>query len=191
MSRITFLPTAAVTAALLITLVGCSGSATSGDTKPAADAPASSSQDAGAEPQASEQAEPAAPGLNTPVTVGSLEFTVTGIAEIGPTIGEEPLSQTAQGTYVQVDIQVKNVGKKSETFFTAYTKLVDAAGSTFDADAMAAIYLRSDTNWASAINPGNTMSGPVIFDVPAGTDPVSLQVTDNMFSSDGPLINLK
>ena len=51
--------------------------------------------------------------------------------------------------------------------------------------------MRSDASWVSAINPGNTMAGPVVFDVPAGTVAEFLMVKENMFASDGELIALK
>ena len=68
---------------------------------------------------------------------------------------------------------------------------LDAEGKQFAADSMAPIYLQSDTSWVSGINPGNTMAGPVVFDVPAGTVAEYLMVKENMFIDKGELIALK
>lgn len=192
----TALTTTAVSAALLLSLTGCSSSAIdkAADFVPVTDAPAADAPaaDAPTEEAPAEEApaEPATPGLNTPVTVGTFEFTATGFSEIGPTIGDAPLSSDAQGTYLQVDLSVKNLGKKSETFLSNYVKLVDAAGNTYDSDTMAAIYADSQTSWVTGINPGNAAAGPIIFDVPAGTQAVSILVSDSMFD-DGTPITLK
>lgn len=191
MSPRTALIATAAAAALLLALPGCSSAAPSSANAPAAPVADTSAADAPVEQTADAAVAPDAPGLNTPVTVGSLEFTALGITEIGTTIGESPLSQDAQGTFLQLDLKVANVGNKSETFLDTYVKLVDAAGNTYDADSMAAVYLQSDAKtWLSGINPGNAVEGPVIFDVPVGTQPVAVQVTDNMFKK-GETIELK
>ncbi|GAA2534084.1 hypothetical protein GCM10009860_12850 [Microbacterium mitrae] len=188
--------TAAVAAvALTITLAGCSAPTTSeADSDPITatqPAEASTAPDDATSAEPAPPAEPEVPGLNTPLTVGEFEFTVTGSAELGATIGEEPLSHTAQGVFLQVDLSVKNIGNKSETFFDSYVTLVDVEGKQYDADSMASIYLDSAATWALGINPGNTMAGPVVFDVPAGTVAEFLMVKDNMFADDGELIALK
>lgn len=166
----------AALAALALALVGCSSpSSTPTGDAPAAEAPA-------AEAPAAEA--PAVPGLNTPVTSGTFEFTALGVTDLGTTIGTDPLSTTAQGTFLQVDLKVANIGTEGEMFLVNYVKLVDAEGRTFDADSMAAVYLDSSAGtWVASINPGNAVQGPVVFDVPAGTQAASIQVTDSLFST--------
>jgi len=128
--------------------------------------------------------------LNTPVKVGSFEYTVTGSKDVGTTVGASPLTQTAQGTFIEVDLTIKNVGNSAVTFLYNYVKLVDASGKTFDADPTATLYASPDQSaWVAAINPGNGLAGPILFDVPPGTKAVSVQVSDNAFST-GQTINL-
>lgn len=171
----------AAAAALALILVGCSSpSSAPGGEAPAVEAPAAEAPTA-EEPAAEE---PAVPGLNTPVVSGTFEFTALGVTDLGTTIGTEPLSTTAQGTFLQVDLKVANIGAEGEMFLVNYVKLVDAEGRTFDADSMAAVYLDSSAGtWVASINPGNAVQGPVIFDVPAGTQAASIQVTDSLFST--------
>ena len=168
--------TAAITAGLALT--GCS----TGGTTAAGGAPATS---------ASAPAAPKDAGLNTPVTVGSFEYTVTGSKDVGNTVGPSPLTKTAQGTFIQVDLSVKNVGNSSATFLSNYVKLVDGTGKTYDADPTATLYASPNQSaWVAAINPGNSLTGPVLFDVPAGTTAAKVQVSDNAFTT-GKTINLQ
>ncbi|WP_349863745.1 DUF4352 domain-containing protein [Leifsonia sp. WHRI 6310E] len=170
--RIT-LVTAATAIAAGLALTGCSGGTTAAGT-PGGAANGSTS---------SAPAAPAAPGLNTPLTVGSFEYTALGVQDIGATAGTSPLTATAQGTFLQVDLKIANTGNSSATFIVNYVKLVDAAGKTYDADASATLYASPDQNaWVAGINPGNAIQGPILFDVPAGTAPASIQVSDNAFS---------
>ncbi|WP_374009881.1 DUF4352 domain-containing protein [Leifsonia sp. LS-T14] len=139
---------------------------------------------------ASAPAAPQVAGLNTPVKVGSFEYTATGSKDAGATVGASPLTQTAQGTFIEVDLTIKNVGNSAATFLSNYVKLVDASGKTFDADPTATLYASPNQSaWVAAINPGNALTGPIFFDVPAGTKAVSVQVSDNAFST-GQTINL-
>ena len=170
--RIT-LVTAATAIAAGLALTGCSGGTTAAGT-PGGAANGNTS---------SAPAAPAAPGLNTPITVGSFEYTALGVQDIGATAGTSPLTATAQGTFLQVDLKIANTGNSSATFIVNYVKLVDAAGKTYDADASATLYASPDQNaWVAGINPGNAIQGPILFDVPAGTAPASIQVSDNAFS---------
>jgi len=169
-------------------LTGCSAGTQPSDgpvARPDAseEVPADAPVEAGSEPEA-----PEAPGLNTPVTVGSFQFTALGVADAGTTAGSGPLTQTAQGTYVRVDLAVTNVGDKAETFIVNYVKIKDAEGKTYDADGTATIYASGDAQtWIAGINPGNSVQGPILFDVPAGTTPVELLVSDNAFTDGTPI----
>ncbi len=149
---------------------------------------------AGAGSTASGSAAAAAPktaGLNTAVRVGSFEYTVTADRDAGTTAGASPLTKTAQGTFIEVGLTVKNVGSSSATFLSNYIKLVDTTGKTYDADPTATLYASPNQSaWVAAINPGNAITGPILFDVPAGTNAASVQVSDNAFTK-GETINLQ
>jgi len=126
--------------------------------------------------------------MNTAVKAGSFEFTVLDVKDAGTTVGTAPLSRTAQGSFFQVDLKVANVGNSSQTFIADDVKLQDAAGKTYNADDTASLYLQGDAQtWVSAINPGNAVQGPVLFDLPAGTKPTTLLVSDNAFTKGTPI----
>jgi len=161
--------------ALAVTLTGCS-------------AGGSSSAPAAAEKSASTSSSPSAPGMNTPVKAGSFEFTVLDVKDAGTTVGTAPLGKTAQGSYFQVDLKVANTGNSSQTFLADDVKLKDAAGKTYNADVTATLYASGDAStWVAAINPGNAVQGPVLFDVPTGTKPTTLLVADNAFTTGSPI----
>ncbi len=151
-------------------------------------APATGTGSDGASGTSSEPATPEIPGPGTPVTVGSFEFTVTGSSELGTTVGTSPFTRTAQGTFIQVDLTVKNVGDSSATFLSNYVTLVDSAGKSYDSDSTATFYASPDQNaWVAGINPGNAIQGPIVFDVPAGTTAVSIRVSDSAFAKGTPI----
>jgi hypothetical protein len=182
--RITRTATAiAATAAIAaLALTGCSTGGASAGAGPSASSTGAS------DASASAPSKPTAPGLNTPVTAGTFQYTATGVKDAGPTIGTAPFTQTAQGTYIQVDFTITNTGNSAATFLSNYVKLQDAAGKTFDADPTASLYASPDQQaWVAAINPGNTLTGPILFDVPAGTQPVSVLVSDNAFTKGEPI----
>jgi len=165
--------TAAVAVAAAVALTGCgvAHNPASADKATSAGGPSAT-------------ATPATPGLNTPVTAGTFQFTAIDVKDAGTTVGSSLLKQTAQGTYIQVDLKIANTGDKAETFIVNDVKLVDAAGKTYDADPTATLYASPSSNaWVAAINPGNAIQGPVLFDVPAGTKAASIQVSDNLFSA--------
>ena len=173
--RITLITTATAIAAGLA-LTGCSAATTA-----AGRSTGSASSSSPAAPAA--PAAPASAGLNTPVKAGSFEYTALSVTDAGPTVGTSPLSQTAQGTYLQVDLKIANSGNSAATFIVNYVKLVDASGKTYDADPTATLYASSDQNaWVAGINPGNAIQGPILFDVPVGTKAASVLVSDNAFT---------
>lgn len=169
------LTAAGVALAVALALTGCGATSTSGNS--AAGSSAGSSTEA------------ATPGLNVPVTVGAFEFTALAAADAGATVGASPLEQTAQGSYFRLDLKIANVGDGPETFIVNYVTLEDADGKTYDADALATLYAGGDSQaWVAAINPGNAVEGPLLFDLPAGTQPVKLLVRDSILSDGTPIV---
>jgi hypothetical protein len=128
-------------------------------------------------------AAPAAATVGTPVRDGDFEFTVTDVQRGRTELGTQYLNTTAQGEFVLVDLTVRNVGDEPGTLFDQNTKLYDTQGREFRPSSSAAIYLPDNADViAQAINPGNQVSGTVVFDVPAGTNLASIELHDSAFS---------
>jgi hypothetical protein len=142
---------------------------------PAASAPAG---DAPAE----ESPASAAAGIGTPVRDGKFEFTVTGVEPGVARIGDDMFGQDAQGQFLLVHVTVTNIGEEAQYFDGSSQKLTDAQGRTHSADTGAAIYLGDAQSFLNQINPGNSVQGTVVFDVPADAAPASVELHDSPFS---------
>ncbi|MFG2293047.1 DUF4352 domain-containing protein [Streptomyces sp. NPDC048603] len=121
------------------------------------------------------------PGLGEPARDGKFEFTVTrlrpGVSNIGGQYGRD-----AQGQFFLVHMTVRNIGDRAQTFDGSDQKLIDRNGSEYSADTAAALYLDKSESFLNRINPGNTVDGIVVFDVPRTASPVRIELHDSLFS---------
>ncbi|MFI8775335.1 DUF4352 domain-containing protein [Gordonia sp. NPDC062954] len=161
---------------IIIVAVGQGGSSDSGDT-------GSSSENANSASGDDNDGESSA-GLNTPVRDGKFEFVVSnvegGLAEVGE---NEFLREQAQGQFVIVSMSVKNISDEPQSFDPSSQKLKDTEGRTFEPDTTAQIALGgSDVPVWDNINPGNAVDVKVVYDMPQGAVPASIELHDSMFS---------
>jgi hypothetical protein len=140
----------------------------------AAAKPAAAPADAGKPASASQ--------LGKPVRDGKFEFTVTKIRPGVRQVGGSAFGVKAQGQFVLVSVTVENIGDEPQSLFGDNQKLFDAAGREYSADSEAAVYLADSNSLWEEINPGNTVDGVIVFDVPKGTDPTRLELHDSLFS---------
>lgn len=132
--------------------------------------------------QADKPAAKAGPGIGTPVRDGKFEFTVTGV-KTASSVGQSGLSKQAQGQFLIYAMTVQNVGDEAQLFDASNQKLLGADGKQYSADSAAGIYLGEAGNaFLNQINPGNTVKGQIVFDVPKGTEVSELELHDSMFS---------
>jgi hypothetical protein len=126
----------------------------------------------------------AAAGLNTPVRDGKFEFTVTGVDCSQNTIGQSSLTTTANGVFCVVSVNVTNIGNEAQTLDATSQYGYDAQNNKYSTDTEAEIYL-PNTGGAlfNQLNPGTSVSGQIVYDVPAGTQLTKLELHDSMFSS--------
>lgn len=130
--------------------------------------------------------------LNEPATDGKFEFTVASVECGKPTVGtNQYLQKTAQGQYCLLNLTIKNVGDKAQTFDSSNVSLYDAAGAKFSADAVASGYANPDSStFLNQINPGNSVTAAVVFDLPKDKTPVTAELHDGVFSR-GVKVNLQ
>lgn len=130
--------------------------------------------------------------LNEPARDGKFEFVVKGVECGKTTIGtNQYLTKNAQGQFCLMTINVKNVGDKAQGFFGTNQKLLNAQNQQYTADDAAGVYI--DQNYStmfSNINPGNSVEGVIVFDIPKDQTPVSAELHDSSFSN-GVKINLQ
>lgn len=126
--------------------------------------------------------EPTSSRLGEPARDGQFEFVVSGI-ECGATkIGSQHFNTTAQGMFCVVELTITNVGDEPRSFSGENATLHNAADQEFSADSEAAFYLEDADPFYEEINPGNILRTQVVFDVPVGMTPTSIELHDSAFS---------
>ncbi|MFJ7738863.1 DUF4352 domain-containing protein [Lysinibacillus sp. NPDC097287] len=117
-----------------------------------------------AEPKKEETKEQAkVPGIGEVINVGDVEFTVNGTSTAKNVGGQ--FGSNATGTYLLVDVTVKNVGNESITTDASFFKL-KAGEKTYDADSGASISADSELKFfLQQVNPDLSNTGTVVFDV--------------------------
>lgn len=160
-----------------------------------ADAGAPAAGDGDAAPAAGEEEAPAVddakpvakkdsmPGLNAPVRDGKFEFTVTKVEPGKTQIGDQYVGEKAQGQFVLVTVTVKNIGDEPQTLIDSEQKLIDGSGRQYTSNSMAALLLPGNEDaFITDINPGNSIKAVLVYDMPKGAEPASIQLHDSMFS---------
>lgn len=138
-----------------------------------------------------EAAPAAGPGVGTPVTDGEFTFVVTGVERPGNTIGEDPFTETAQGEFVVVRVDVTNSGTEARTLSSSDQYLFDDQGRKFEASTAIFALEDADKTFLEEINPGNVVTGaPLLFDVPAGVVLDRIELHD-VFYSPGVSVSLR
>lgn len=128
--------------------------------------------------------EQVATGFGTEVRDGKFGFVVTKVESGLATIGKESswFSETAEGQFVVVYVDVTNTSNKSQYYASSNQVLIDDQGREFTNNFSAEFGLEGDDKGAGDINPGITRSTRVVFDIPVGAVPVAIEVHDSMFS---------
>ncbi|MFG3410294.1 DUF4352 domain-containing protein [Streptomyces sp. NPDC048142] len=189
---------AALVAVIIAISIASSGGGDNGETvspdptaspSPKSESDRTESPSPKSETPSAKETQEAAPGIGDPVRDGKFEFTVTRLQPGLPRIGSTDFGSEAQGQFILVHMTVKNIGSESQTFNGSDQKLFDAKDREYSADSGAAIYLDESESFLNSINPGNSVAGIVVFDVPKDVTPVKLEVHDSIFSG-GATINL-
>ncbi|MDK7198099.1 DUF4352 domain-containing protein [Actinotignum sp. GS-2025f] len=114
-------------------------------------------------------------GIGTPVILGDFEVTVTNVEKGVSHIGNDVLGKDATGQYVIVDVTVKNTGKEAAGFAESEQKLVDTEGRQHSVSGDS-LYLGDASMIYEKVNPGNTVTGKLLYDVPADAVPAKLEL---------------
>ncbi|WP_433287806.1 DUF4352 domain-containing protein [Pseudonocardia sp. CA-142604] len=122
-------------------------------------------------------------GIGDEVRDGSFAFVVTKVETGVEQLGKGILASEPQGAYTLVRVTVTNIGDEAQLFNGSTQKLIDAQGREFDADSGAAVMSVPDSeSFLNNINPGNSVNGVVVFDLPKGVAPAAIELNDSMFS---------
>lgn len=114
---------------------------------------------------------------------GKFAFKVTKVKKGVQKVGNEYFGDTAQGQFVVISVTVKNIGDEARTFTHHNQTLIDTKSREFEADPEASLWTTKDTkSFLQQINPGNSVKGRLIYDVPRGTKLKAVELHDSMWS---------
>ncbi|HKR81984.1 MAG TPA: DUF4352 domain-containing protein [Candidatus Saccharimonadales bacterium] len=124
---------------------------------------------------------------------GKFEFTVTSIKCGEPSVSDSTgyLTKTAQGQYCLLNLTVKNIGNEAQTLDNTSQYLFNSSNQKYSSDTEATIDINpTNGTFLNQINPGNTVTGTVVFDIPKGATPVTAELHDSALSG-GVKVDLK
>ncbi len=124
-----------------------------------------------------------APKIGQPVRDGKFEFVVKNVKCGVRSLGDEFVGRKAQGQFCLVTLTVQNIGDESQTFSDSDQRGHDSKGREYTPDSEAGLYANENTDvWLNEINPGNKITGILVFDIPDGTKLTTLELHDSAFS---------
>jgi hypothetical protein len=168
--------------ALIVTALvalGCGAGSTDDD---AAASGADTGTNAGTDEKKADD-KPKTAKIGQPARDGKFEFTVKSSKCGVRTVGTSLLGAEAQGQFCLVTVNVKNIGKESQMFDGSSQKAYDAKGTEYSADSTAALYANKNADtFLNDINPGNQVTGVVVFDIPKNVKITKLELHDSPFS---------
>ncbi|HZM64070.1 MAG TPA: DUF4352 domain-containing protein [Candidatus Saccharimonadales bacterium] len=124
---------------------------------------------------------------------GKFEFLVNSVKCGEVSIGSQYLNKTAQGQFCRLNLTVKNIGNEAQSLDSRSQYLFNAAGQKYAADGTATLYAEpsgASSTWYNDVNPGNSVTGDIIFDVPKDQTPATAELHDSAFSG-GVKVNLQ
>jgi hypothetical protein len=127
----------------------------------------------------------------SPITAdGKLRFTVARFSCGTEEIGEWPVTKPAQGQFCLVELQVENIGDGAGRVWLGSQRLRDVEGKEYKPDELSWIYYDRTRPLLNEINPGNSVTGTLVFDVPVSATFAELRVKDSPLSA-GSTIRLR
>jgi len=122
-------------------------------------------------------------GIGDPVRDGKFEFVVQKVKCGVSRVGNNLLGERAQGQFCLVTLKVKNIGKEPQAFTDGAQKAYAADGTEYSTNSSASIYANDeDSTLFNEINPGNGITGVIVFDIPKDAKLDRLELHDSHFS---------
>lgn len=123
--------------------------------------------------------------LGTPVEADGLTVTINSVETGVERVGDSVLGMTAQGTYTVYDVTVTNSSDEPVQISMNYLfEAQDANGATYAPDVSASAYANdlevNNSGYLDQLNPGNSTSFKVAFDVPEGVTLTEMTIDDSL-----------
>ncbi|MBL7252831.1 DUF4352 domain-containing protein [Actinoplanes sp. LDG1-01] len=123
------------------------------------------------------------PRFGDKVRDGKFEFVVSGVDCSRTTVGPEFLRRTAKGRYCVVSLSVRNFSGDTKYFLGRAQQAIDGRGTTYGNDELAGIYANRDTKtFLEKLEPGERVTGKLVFDVPSSTRLTVVELHDSLLS---------
>jgi hypothetical protein len=152
---------------------------------------AGSGKPAGSVNAGSDNTNTAAAQVGQAVRDGKFEFTVQKIKCGVTEVGDSVLGEKAQGQFCLVTVKVKNIGNEAQTFDNSNQFAYGSTGAKYDSNTSAGMDVnQNDDTFLNDINPGNSVTGVLVFDIPKTAKLAKLELHDSMFS-DGVVVTVK
>lgn len=124
--------------------------------------------------------------IGEPARDGKFEFVVNSIKCGEKTVGTNPyLQSTASGQFCRLNLSIKNIGDKAQSLFADNQKLLDVQGREYSYSFTATSYAEPNgpsITWYNEINPGNNVTGDILYDIPTDVVPTRVILHDSSFS---------
>ena len=131
---------------------------------------------------AARRADPGPAGLGDPVRDGQFQFVVRSVDCGARSVGQGFGRQQALGQFCLVALQVENTGSEGRTFGGGQQHLFDLAGRRHDPDLAATARHGGGRLLSTHLNPGQRLSGTLVYDVPERVEPARVELHDAPFS---------
>lgn len=120
------------------------------------------------------------------VSDGDLAFTVQSV-DNAQTIGSSFDQKTAQGKFYILTVKIQNNGKDTKTVNASDFNIVDSQGRKYDysTDGQTAMEMANGTTdlFLQQVQPSLSVTGKIVFDVPATATGLKLMAQGDIFSS--------
>ena len=129
------------------------------------------------------------PGIGDPASDGQFTFVVQSVECGESSIGSGLFAEDAQGEYCLVNMKVRNTGDVSQMMDSSNQFMfIGKKEYAPSSDAVLALD-ESENFFLEEINPGNSVEGVMVFDIPKGGKPDRLELHDSLFSG-GVTVNI-
>ncbi|MBM2614021.1 DUF4352 domain-containing protein [Actinoplanes sp. LDG1-06] len=123
------------------------------------------------------------PGVGDRVRDGKFEFVVSKVDCTRTRVGLEHLARTAKGRFCVVSLSVRNIAGEPKYFVGRAQKAFDKTGASYDNDDLAGVYANRNTKtFLERLDPGERVTGKLVFDVPRKTALTRLELHDSLLS---------
>jgi hypothetical protein len=127
---------------------------------------------------------PEVAGIGDAVRDGRLEFVVSKVSCGKSRIGTTDFWKDAEGQYCTVNVKVANIGKEAQMLDARSQYLYGTGGQRFDPFTEAVLYpgLGKTRTLLERINPGSSVNGVLVYDIPKNEKPTKIEFHDSLSS---------